>query len=216
MNLRAQQLRPGHAGAASGRPDAGGLAPLACLLLLLSSACALAAQQSSAPLTFTFDPAATSIHWTLNTTIHTVHGTFKLKSGSVTLDPATGDASGLITVSAASGESGEPSRDNRMQKVVLESDRYPDITFRPTHVQGAVTASASGSITVDGIFNLHGQDHPLQLTVSLHPTDAALAAHTRFVIPFVAWGLKDPSIMMFRTEKQVAIDIDAIAIPSPH
>jgi hypothetical protein len=55
----------------------------------------------------------------------------------------------------------------------------------------------------------------MQMTVDLHPRDAAITSHTHFTIPFVAWGLKDPSVMMFRTDKQVAIDIDALAIHSP-
>ena len=172
------------------------------------------AQAKAATLDFNLDPATTAVHWTLNATGHTVHGTFKLKNGAVSIDPATGNASGLITIDATSGESGDSSRDSHMHKEVLESDRYPAITFRPTHVAGKVALDTSGSITVDGVMNLHGQDHPLQMTVSLHPTPSGLASRTHFVIPYVAWGLKDPSVMMFRVEKQVAIDIDATAAPT--
>jgi hypothetical protein len=63
--------------------------------------------------------------------------------------------------------------------------------------------------------NLHGQDHPMQITVNLHPKDASVTSQSHFTIPFVAWGLKDPSFMMFRTEKVVTLDIDAVAVPTP-
>jgi hypothetical protein len=32
-------------------------------------------------------------------------------------------------------------------------------------------------------------------------------------VPFVAWGLKDPSTFVFRTDKEVLLDIDATITP---
>jgi len=183
-------------------------------VLLALSPSAIAQDSQASALDFNLDPATTAIHWTLNTNIHTVHGTFKLKNGAVHIDPATGSASGLIIIDATSGESGDSTRDKRMNSVVLESAKYPTITFRPTHVEGKVDLNAPGPITVDGVMNLHGQDHPMQMTVNLHPKNTAIASETHFTVPYVAWGMKDPSVMMFRTDKQVAIDIDATAIHS--
>jgi polyisoprenoid-binding protein YceI len=184
---------------------------LPCLILLL----AVSAQAQHKPLQFNLNPGASTVNWTLNTNVHTVHGTFKLKSGTIEIDPATGNASGLIVVDATSGESGDSTRDSRMNKMVLESEKFPIITFRPAHVEGKVDVNAPGSITVSGVMNLHGQDHPLQITVALQPSNNAVTATTSFILPFVAWGLKDPSWMMFRTEKQVSIEVHAVAIPTP-
>jgi len=189
----------------------GYLSALCCTLLLAATALA---QKPQNPFAVTLDPATTAIHWTLNTTIHTVHGTFKLKSGAFRIDPATGDASGLIVIDATSGESGDSSRDKRMHAAIIESPQYPTITFRPTHVDGLIDLSAAGPVTVHGIFTLHGQDHPLQITVNLHPQAPAVALSTHFTVPFVAWGLKDPSTFVFRTDKEVLLDIDATIVPS--
>ena len=180
--------------------------------VLLALAPAAGAQAKAATLDFNLDPATTAVHWTLNTTVHTVHGTFKLKNGAVSIDPSTGNASGLIVIDATSGESGDSARDNRMQAAVLESAKYPVITFRPTHVDGKIDLASGGIVTVSGTLNLHGQDHPLKLTVNLHPQGTGAGLATHFTIPFVAWGLKDPSTFIFRTDKEVALDIDAIAI----
>jgi polyisoprenoid-binding protein YceI len=187
------------------------VAPTVAIVLALAP-CAIAQEKPGNGLDFNLDPATTAIHWTLNTNIHTVHGTFKLKNGVVHIDPVTGNASGLIVIDATSGDSGDSARDKRMNSVVLETAKYPTITFRPTHVEGKVDLSAAGPITVNGVMNLHGQDHPMQMTVNLHPKDAGVGSETHFTVPYVAWGMKDPSVMMFRTEKQVAIDIDATAI----
>ncbi|MDP9049315.1 MAG: YceI family protein [Acidobacteriota bacterium] len=184
------------------------------LALIVALASTAIAQKPAAPLDINLSLSSTAIHWTLNTTVHTVHGTFKLKTGTLHIDPANGAASGQIVIDATSGESGDSARDKRMHEKVLESAKYPNITFRPTHVNGRVDLTSAGSITVDGIMNLHGQDHPMQITVNLRYKDASIASQSHFTIPFVEWGLKDPSFMMFRTEKVVTLDVDASVVPT--
>jgi polyisoprenoid-binding protein YceI len=187
---------------------------LSCVVVILAVG-ASAFAQKTAPIDIKLDPATTFIHWTLNTTVHTVHGTFKLKNGSFRIDPVTGEASGQIVIDANSGESGDSSRDNRMQSAVLESPKYPTIVFRPSHVVGKVDLAATGPVTVQGFLNLHGQDHPMQITVNLHPQAPAIALAAHFAVPYVAWGLKDPSTFIFRTDKEVILDITATALPVP-
>jgi polyisoprenoid-binding protein YceI len=196
------------------------------LLFLFGWAAAASAHAQTAPVTFTLDPATTSIHWTLNTTLHTVHGSFRLKAAAQTLqsgpvfqiDLATGDASGLIVIDAFSGESGDSARDRRMHAEVLESAKFPTIVFRPTHIDAAkgskIDLAAGGPVTVHGILTLHGKDHPLDLTVNLRPGNRGLVLNTSFSVPFVAWGLKDPSTFIFRTEKQVSLDVESTATPT--
>ena len=84
------------------------------------------------------DPAQTEIHWKLSGGLHTTHGTFKLKSGEFFFNPATGVAEGEILVDATTGESGNATRDKRMQDEVLESNRYPAIFFHPNPDQGRI------------------------------------------------------------------------------
>src|SRR5436305_1775261 len=92
------------------------------LLILLLSTFPLAASESAVEL----DPARTNVSFTLGDVLHTVHGTFKLKRGSITFDSSTGKASGEIVVDVASGNSGSGTRDKRMHKEILESARYPE------------------------------------------------------------------------------------------
>src|SRR5512140_2042495 len=62
------------------------------------------------------DPAQTQVAFKLGDVLHTVHGTFKLKSGTIHFDPATGHASGQVVVDATSGDSGTHGRDHKMHK----------------------------------------------------------------------------------------------------
>src|SRR5258708_20391902 len=42
------------------------------------------------------DPAQSNVHWTLGSTVHTVHGSFAFKKGTLRLDTSTGKARGGI------------------------------------------------------------------------------------------------------------------------
>ena len=191
------------------------LSASACLLVLIVFIASALAQKTAALIDVTLQPATTNIHWTLNTTLHTVHGTFKLKSAAFHIDPATGNASGEIVIDATSGESADSARDKRMHSAVLESPKFPTITFRPTHVVGKVDLANPGPVTINGVLSRHGQDHPMTITANLHPQPAGVALATHFSVPFVAWGLKDPSTFIFRTDKVVTLDIDATTTPNP-
>jgi polyisoprenoid-binding protein YceI len=169
------------------------------------------AQSTPSKLTLHFDPAGTRIYWTLKDVLHVVHGTFQLKGGMMTLDESTGEADGEIIVETATGESGNGSRDRRMKEDVLESKKYPEAIFHPLKVTGAVRAGQTQTITVEGTFTIHGADHPLFLQVKTTRNGNALTAKTSFVVPYVDWGMKDPSTMMLRVAKDVKIDIDAQA-----
>lgn len=183
-----------------------------CLGLLLL-AIPVTAQQSGVNLTF--DPGSTTIHWTLGAVMHTVHGTFRLKSGSVHVDPATGEMTGLIVIDASSGESGDTARDQKMHQNILESAQYPTITFRPTHLNGSFQPSRNQTVTIDGVFTLHGHPHLLQLTVNAAPGANGISVTTNFDVPYVEWGLKDPSTFVLRVSKSVSINIDATAKVKP-
>jgi len=171
-----------------------------------------ATSQTQATLNFTLPQ--TSIDWTLGDVLHTVNGQFSLKSGVVHFDPGSNAVSGLIVVDATSGNSGNGSRDHKMHREVLESDRYPEITFRPDRVAGKVLAQGTSNVEVHGMFDIHGGAHELSVPaqVELEPDHWTLTVH--FDVPYVKWGLKDPSTFILKVEKTVAINLHASG-PTP-
>src|ERR1700720_2658658 len=92
------------------------------------------------------DPAKSTVHWSVESSLHTVHGTFHVKRGIISIDPATGKASGEIVVDARSGESGNEGRDRRMHKEILESSQYTEVVFRPDRADGTVVAQGDSSL----------------------------------------------------------------------
>jgi len=167
------------------------------------------AQSRPQKITVHFDPAATEIRWRLNGNTHTVEGTFNLKGGAVSFDPATGVADGELVVDLVTGESGNKDRDAKMQKDVLESNKYPYATLHPSRISGTLKPGGTQTITADGVFNIHGADHPLQLQVSLKLEGSQATATTHFIVPYVAWGMKDPSVLLLRVGKEIDINIVA-------
>ena len=163
------------------------------------------AQQSALQL----DPARTAVHFTLKTSLHTVHGTFQLKSGKVSFDPQTKKVSGLLVVDATSGESGNSGRDSKMHKEILESQKYPEITFAPLEVEGDVPPQGDSQLQVKGTFRIHGQDHVIVIPVALQLAGAELTLDTDFSIPYLSWGLKNPSTFILRASDTVQLSIHA-------
>ncbi len=167
-------------------------------------------------MTLELDPAQTKIEFTLGATLHTVHGTFALKSGTIHFNPSTGAASGFVVVDATSGDSGNQGRDRKMHKEVLESLRYPEITFTPSKISGKVELPTDSNVQVDGILRLHGADHPMTLTVPVQVKGNTLSARTHLVIPYIEWGLKNPSTLLLHVSEQVEIDITTTGkLPDP-
>lgn len=158
----------------------------------------------------TLDPAQTKIEWTLGATLHTVHGTFKLKSGVVKFDPKTGGAMGEIVVDAASGESGNHDRDADMHSKVLESSRYPEIAFLPRHVTGSLAGQGKSSLQVQGVFKIHGVEHDFTLPVTVEKNGDAITAGTSFAVPYQDWGMKNPSKAFLHVDNKVDVSISAV------
>ncbi len=173
------------------------------LFLLLSLAFSAAAADYHLELT----PANTRVSWTLNDKLHTVRGTFKLKRGELHFDPETGKAAGEVVVDASSGESGNELRDRRMHKDVLESHRYPEISFAPDRVEGRVELAGTSNVKLHGIFKIHGAAHEMIVPVQVMAKDNQFDAAIKFDVPYVAWGMKDPSIIFLKVGKSVEIEM---------
>jgi polyisoprenoid-binding protein YceI len=155
------------------------------------------------------DPAQTRIDFTLGDVLHTVHGTFKLKQGTIHVDPATGRATGLVVVDARSGDSGNGARDRKMHKDILESQKYPEITITPVRVQGHLVHQGAFQIELQGVFSIHGTEHEIAMKVAVQVAADQLTAETHFVIPYAKWGMKNPSTFILRVSDKVDIDIHA-------
>jgi|SRR5208283_5670830 len=167
-----------------------------------------ALQAGTQELVLSLDQSQSKVHYAVDSTLHTVHGTFNLKSGILRIDPATGKAAGEIIVYATSGESGNSSRDEKMHKAVLESAKYSEIVFRPTLIDGKLALSGPSDVKVHGVFSLHGADHDLVVPVHAGIAGEHWTGSTKFQVPYIQWGLKDPSNFLLKVKPNVDVDLE--------
>jgi len=160
--------------------------------------------------TFAVNPSASQVAFALSGTGHHVNGTFHVQSGSVDFDRTAKSISGSVIVAAGSGNSGEPSRDKKMNSDVLDVPHFADVSFAPRSYQGTIAPGGDSTIQVTGVFTLHGTPHDLTVPLQIHIDGTSLTAKTQFKVPYVQWGLKDPSIFVLKVAKEVDIDLTLV------
>jgi YceI-like protein len=102
------------------------------------------------------------VKFTLGAALHTVHGSFAMKSGTVHFDPVTQRVSG-----------------------VLEGAHYPDIVFRPDRVEGQFVATGASTLQVHGLFTIHGAEHEITIPVQVDMSPGHWTAASHFAVPYV-------------------------------
>lgn len=176
----------------------------------LFTVAALAVAPAARPIDLRVDPERSQVTFTLGATLHTVEGHFDLESGHVSYDPSTGAVSGEIVVDATSGETGIGRRDRNMHRKVLRSSEYPEIVFRPRRVEGDFDSTGTSTLTVYGALILLGQEHPLSVPVEIEISGEQVRAVATMTIPYVEWGLDDPSNFFLRVEESVDVRISIV------
>jgi polyisoprenoid-binding protein YceI len=174
------------------------------LSLAIVTVPALPAQYS-----FELTPENTKIQWTLSDVLHTVHGTFNLKRGRIDFDTDNNKASGQMVVDVASGNSGSEARDHRMHANVLESAKYPEATFIPDRIDGALAVPGTSTLKLHGTFTIHGATHEITMDIQTKADSNQINATLAFEIPYVAWGMKDPSNFLLKVNKTVSVSIES-------
>jgi polyisoprenoid-binding protein YceI len=156
-----------------------------------------------------FVPTQSTVNFTLGDVLHTVHGSFQVKSGEIHFTPVSNQISGEIIVDGTSGASGNGSRDKKMHREILESVVYPDIVFRPDRVEGAVALQGQSGVRLHGRLGIHGVEHEITVPVLVNLAPDRWSLTARFAVPYVKWGLKDPSTFLLRVDKTVDIEFHA-------
>ena len=157
----------------------------------------------------TIDAAATKIAFTLGATFHTVHGAVQLAHGEIRFDSAGGTASGEIVVDARSAQTGNSSRDANMQRDVLESERFPTIVFRVEALELLSRSETNAQVRLRGTLDMHGQRVAWELPATLTTHGNHLAIASSFRVPYVDWGMHDPSSFLLRVDRFVDVSVSA-------
>jgi polyisoprenoid-binding protein YceI len=176
-------------------------------LAVLTLAAILAPAALAQHRTFVVNPDASEVKIALKTTHELVNGTFHVQSGSIEFDRNTPKMSGSVVVLAGSGKTGNGSRDKKMNKDILKVEQHATVSFEPKSYAGAIAPSGDSTIQVTGIFTLLDTPHEITIPILVHLESTTVAAKAHFVVPYVQWGLKNPSFLIWKAGNDVAIDL---------
>ena len=180
------------------------------LAALLAPAAVLTPAAGAQHQTFVVNPDTSEVRMTLKTTHELVSGTFHIQSGSIEFDRGTSKMSGSVVALAASGKTGNDTRDNKMNKDILQVEKHAAISFEPKSYTGPIAPSGDSTLQVTGIFTLLGTPHEITIPILVHLDGTTAAAKAHFVVPYVQWGLKNPSFLIWKADNDVAIDLNLI------
>lgn len=97
-----------------------------------------------------------------------------------------------------------------MQKDILESSRFPEINFVPNKIDATLPLSGTTPIRLSGVFTIHGAAHEITIPLEASISGSDVTGKEKFIIPFVEWGIKDPSIFLFKVDKTVEVEVFAV------
>ena len=160
--------------------------------------------------TFAVNSDASEVKMKLNTTHEVVNGIFRVQSGSIDFDRTASHISGIVIVAAGSGKTGNDSRDKKMNKDILKVDQFATVSFAPKTYNGIIAASGDSTIQVSGLFTLLATAHDLTIPMQIHVDGTKATAKAQFIVPYVQWGLKNPSFLIWKADNDVAIDLNLV------
>jgi hypothetical protein len=181
--------------------------PITAFALAIALAPAALAQPIAQHGTFVVDADASEVRMTLKTTHELVNGVFRVQAGKIEFDRGASKMSGSVVVLPGSGKTGSETRDGRMTKEILKVKQFATVTFEPKTYTGDLAPGGESTIQVTGIFTLLGTPHEITVPMVVHLDGPRANAKAHLVLPYIKWGLKNPSILMWKVDPDVAIDV---------
>ena len=178
------------------------------VVVLLSAVLGIGARAAADPLTLRLDPQKSSVGFVLGATMHKVDGRLGPASGAIRFDPATGQASGSIVIDLTHADTGNSRRDQKMHEKILETGDYPVATYRVTRIsfEGPLHPGTN-DLQLHGELDIRGATHPIDVLAQATLDGHRVHATGALQVPYVDWGLEDPSFFVLRVAKQVDVEL---------
>ena len=162
-----------------------------------------------APGTYRLDPARSVIRADVPAMfgLMTVRGTFRLRSGEVTVAGDTARSSVRATLDASSFSSGNAIRDRQVRAAsMLDAAAYPEITFA-----GAGPTPHGAGWLIPGSVTARGVTVPAELEMSdLRAEAGVIRFHAATTLDRTKFGATSKMGIVGQT---IALSIDAVAVP---
>jgi len=176
---------------------------------------------------FTFKPGASFISYFLKGNVHDTLGYVRTMKGAA---GAVLDDSGKMTAASVQFSfiadvmsSDDEARDKRMDKKFMEIHLYPEVSFSgsaagPGLEQQAALATATRehpvAFDLEGTLTIHGATRPVTIPAIVYPENGLLITEGATTLQLQDYNIKNPSLLVFRTENTVKINFHIALQPS--
>lgn len=163
--------------------------------------------------------AASRIEFVSKAPMETFGGKTRAVSGSVSLDPA-GLADSIdvqVNVDMSTLDTGIDMRNKHMRENHLETEKYPQATFRGGRLSKLSATSLAEGQTVSGIIvgemELHGVKKPMEAPIDLTLHKGALHVVSRFKIKLPDYNIARPQFLVMKLDEVQSVTVDLEARP---
>ena len=164
-----------------------------------------------APGTYTVNPAASSIKYTVVHKLHQVDATSKQVEGKAVVRP-DGTALTEVRAQVQSFRSGDGNRDEHMAET-MELGKYPYVVLKAVGKLGA-GGDVPQPLPMNAQIELHGvkQSYPIQVSVQPQ-ADGSLHVTSAFDVGLDEHHIDRPSLLFVKIEDACHIDVDLVMRP---
>jgi polyisoprenoid-binding protein YceI len=141
-------------------------------------------------------------------------GEAQLTPGSIT--PAsleiTAKAASMVETRDVFTEQQKQIINKELREIVLEPEKYPDITFKSTRVSGKSTGADRYDLKIEGNLTLHGVTRPITIPTEVTVSGNDMRARGEFSIDRDDFGVKATSAFhgMVRVRQKIEFTFDIV------
>ncbi|HEX2173984.1 MAG TPA: YceI family protein [Dehalococcoidia bacterium] len=190
-----------------------------------SPAAASPASQTSARRTYEIRQESSTARFIIDEVLRgapfTVNGTTNQITGQITADPSQPNTAqvGTIRIDARSFATDDPRRDQAIQRWVLETEQFPEITFTPKELRGLPATGRPGetyNFQIVGDLGVHGvtREETFDATLTIDSPDR-LSGTAQTTIRYADFGINVPQPPFIQgIADSVRLELDFVATPA--
>jgi len=185
---------------------------------------ALAAPEAAPERVYRVDPDHSTAGFTLDSTWHLVHGSGARLEGELRIsgqEARTLRLDGEVRAPASQLVTGNDRRDRKMHQETLAVEEHPYIRFHPSGIvgeqpEGLQDDGREHGLVVAGRLEVRGAARPVEVPVTVRFTPGRVLVDGTIEIPFLEFGVPDPSFFLARVEKVVhaVFHLEAVLDPA--
>ena len=152
-----------------------------------------------------------SIRFTSEAPMETVHGQTQNISGTVSVNPPSlAGAKASFLVEADTLKTGNRLRDRNMKDHFLETEKFSQITFSLRGVPGSLSSGHESVLKATGTFTIHGVTKEKNIPLSVLWDEKGGTLHVKASCPLLLseFGIERPRILILRLSDTVVVDVD--------